>query len=64
MNRFRRQFLMYLVSILSFMAGVLFAKTPVASALVIFAPVGLLILLNWDDAKYLERQKKTSDGSR
>lgn len=61
----RKQFQMYLISILSFMAGAIFTKTAVGSALVIFVPVGLLILMNWDDREYQKRtQKKTSDGSR
>lgn len=52
---FRKLFLIYLISILSFMAGVIFTKNMVAAGLIVFAPIGLLILLNWDDAKYQER---------
>ena len=52
---FRKIFLIYLISILSFMAGVIFTKNMVAAGLIVFAPIGLLILLNWDDAKYQER---------
>lgn len=55
MNQIRRQFLMYLVSILSFCGGAIFTKNISAAGLVVFVPVGLIILLNWDEAKYQER---------
>ena len=58
---FRRQFLMYLLSILSFCAGAIFTKNIVASGLIVFAPIGLLILLNWDDAKYQKRHPENGD---
>lgn len=55
MNPIRRQFLLYLVSIVSFCGGAIFTRNITAAGLVVFVPVGLIILLNWDEKKYQER---------
>lgn len=60
----KNQFKAYLLSMISFCIGAISTKNITASGILIFVPIGVLLLLNWDDAKYLERQKKTSDGNR
>ena len=61
----RKQFQIYLISILSFCAGAIFTKDIVSAGLAVFVPIGTIILLNWDDREYQKRtQKKTSEGSR
>ena len=60
----KNQFKAYLLSMISFCIGAISTKNIVVAGILLFVPIGVLLLLNWDDAKYLERQKKTSEGNR
>lgn len=61
MHSIRRQFLIYFISLLSFCIGAISTKNIPMAGLLFYAPVGLLLLLNWDDKKYQERHPESQE---
>lgn len=54
----KNQFKAYVLSIISFCVGAISTKNITASAILIFVPIGVLLLMNWDDAKYQKRHPR------
>ena len=54
----KNQFKAYILSMISFCVGAISTKNITASAILIFVPIGVLLLMNWDDDQYKKRHPR------
>lgn len=51
----KNQFKAYVLSMISFCVGAISTKDIVVAGILLFVPIGVLLLLNWDDTEYKKR---------